>query len=76
MSRAQNFRCETELAGALAEEFGSGEHARRESLALIRSFLIDSGRSQALREASCAKIFCGWFALHHTNSDAKSDVQR
>jgi len=40
-------------------------------LALIRSFLIDSGHSRASREANCAKFFCAAFASHRVNSGAK-----
>jgi hypothetical protein len=40
-------------------------------LSLIRSILIDSGQSRALREASCAKYFCTAFALHKLSFNAK-----
>jgi hypothetical protein len=40
-------------------------------LALIRSFLIDSGHSRASREAICVKFFCAVIALHKITIDEK-----
>jgi hypothetical protein len=38
--------------------------ARRESLGAIRSFLIDSDRSNAFLRTACAKLFCAAFKPH------------
>jgi hypothetical protein len=40
-------------------------------LALIRSFLIDSGHSRTSREANCVKNFQGAIALHKIAIDTK-----
>jgi hypothetical protein len=56
---------------------GGGKIAARTSarianhLALIRSFLIDSGHSRASREAICVKNFQGVIALHKIAIDTK-----
>jgi len=60
-----------ELARARYKNFGGGGVVRRESLALIRSILIDSGASRPARKPNCAKYFCAAFASHHVNSGTK-----
>ena len=51
--------------------FGDGGPTQRESLALIRSFLIDSGASRPARKPNCAKYFCAAFASHHVDGREK-----
>jgi hypothetical protein len=55
----------------LRKNFGVGGAARRESLALIRSILIDSGASPPARKPNCAKYFWAAFASHHVDNGTK-----
>jgi hypothetical protein len=63
---------ETVFDTARTQKFQSGDHAIRESLALIRSILIDSGPSTAPRARFFVKYFC---AVHEANSNVKNSAR-
>ena len=53
------------------KNFGGGGPTHRESLALIRSFLIDSGASRPACKPNCANFFCAAFASSHADGREK-----
>jgi len=70
------FRLKRNSNARSRKNFGGGGPNRRESLALIRSILIDSGAARPARKPNCAKLFCAAFASHHVDSGAKICAHR
>jgi len=60
----------------LREIFGAVGPTRRESLALIRSFLIDFAVSDPRASPFVQKFFCASFASHHVDSRTKICAHR